>query len=140
MSAILTLVLWRAKQRNWAITLLAVVPLGLAINVLLKHLFARTRPSFEDPLLVLDTYSFPSGHVAGATLFYGFLVAYFWRRIRSPGGRAASVAAAVILAGLVAFSRIYLGVHFLSDVVGAAAWSLAWLALCLYMRPRVLAG
>jgi membrane-associated phospholipid phosphatase len=139
MSAAIALVLWRARERVWAITLLAVVPAGLAVNVLLKHAFGRARPAFEDPLLTLDTYSFPSGHVAGATLFYGFLVAYFWRRLPNAAMRAAAIAAAAAMVCVVALTRMYLGAHYLTDVLAAAAWSLAWLALCLHLRTRVAA-
>ena len=139
MSAALGILLLKHRQRDWLVALILAVPVGLAINVMLKHLFALSRPTFDDPLLSLETYSFPSGHAAGATLFYGFLVAYFRHRTGDPRIRALQVAFAATLVGVVAFSRIYLGVHYLSDVVAAIAWSLAWLALCLWLRKRPLA-
>lgn len=134
MSAAIAVVLMRKRDRLWLVTLALLVPTGLAMNVLFKHAFARVRPVFDDPLLTLTTFSFPSGHVAGATLFYGFLVAYLWERVELPATRVLLVGAAVLLVALVALSRIYLGVHYLTDVVGAAAWSLAWLAIVLGWR------
>ena len=121
----------RRREWRWLLTLGLAVPVGLVINVLLKHLFQRARPVFDEPLIALTTYSFPSGHAAGATLFYGVIAAYIVSRTRSTAVRLAAVACWVFMASLVGFSRIYLGVHYFSDVLAALAWSLAWLALCL---------
>jgi membrane-associated phospholipid phosphatase len=119
------------KARYWLFTLLATVPGGMLLNVLLKYTFKRARPTFDDPLLTLPTYSFPSGHTSSATLFYGLLACYLvcthrqWRR------RVAIVAAACLMVALVGLSRIYLGVHYLSDVLAAVAIGCAWLAVCI---------
>jgi undecaprenyl-diphosphatase len=132
----------RRRQWHWAAGVFLAVPVGLAINVLLKLAFGRARPVLHDPVITLATYSFPSGHTAGATLFYGVLFAYIGSRSRDTRVRAACIAAWLSLVSLVAFSRMYLGVHYLSDVLAAVAWSLAWLALCLialhtlYVRRR----
>lgn len=60
---------------RWLAALVAVVPTGMLLNVGLKHLFQRARPVLDEPLVTLATYSFPSGHVTGSTLFYGFICA-----------------------------------------------------------------
>jgi membrane-associated phospholipid phosphatase len=127
----LALVLSRRRERHWLAGLALAVPVGLLINVLLKHVFQRARPVPDEPLLTLTTYSFPSGHTAGSTLFYGLLAAYIVSRTRSPSLRAAAIASWIFLVSLVAFSRVYLEVHYFSDVLAAMAWSLGWLALCL---------
>jgi undecaprenyl-diphosphatase len=119
------------RQWHWAAGVFLAVPVGLLINVLLKITFRRARPVLENPMITLATYSFPSGHTAGATLFYGVLFAYIGGRSRDSRVRAACIVSWLLLVMLVAFSRMYLGVHYLSDVLAAAAWSLAWLALCL---------
>jgi undecaprenyl-diphosphatase len=82
-------------------------------------------------LLTLTTYSFPSGHTAAATVFYGLVACYLVRRV--PGGpkRAAVIAACCLMVMLVALSRMYLGVHYLSDVLAASAEGVAWLAVCI---------
>ncbi|MEO8187280.1 MAG: VTT domain-containing protein, partial [Burkholderiaceae bacterium] len=67
--------IWR-RDWYWLLALILVVPGGMLLNVLTKHAFGRARPSFSDPILTLATYSFPSGHVAAATLFYGLLTAF----------------------------------------------------------------
>lgn len=100
---------------------LAVVPAGQLLNVGLKHLFQRARPVVPEPLVHLATYSFPSGHAVASTLFYGTVCALVLQRVRSPAWRAVAVAGAVAMVLLVTFSRVYLGAHYLSDVVAGIA-------------------
>jgi membrane-associated phospholipid phosphatase len=121
--------LWR-RQRYWLLTLALTVPCGMLLNMLLKLAFARARPSFNDSL-VLTTFSFPSGHTMAATVFFGTVATFLVWSIRGLGRRVLTVLVASLLIALVAFSRIYLGVHYLSDVLAAIAAGLAWLALCL---------
>jgi undecaprenyl-diphosphatase len=131
MAALLALWFWRRRAHYWLIVTLIAVPGGMLLNVALKHAFRRVRPSFDDPLLSLVTYSFPSGHTAAATIFYGLLACYLVRRVHTWGARALVVAGAVAMVALVALSRMYLGVHYLSDVLAAAAEGAAWLAICI---------
>jgi undecaprenyl-diphosphatase len=122
---------WYRKAHYWLVVVLVSVPGGMLLNVALKNLFRRARPSLEDPLLTLATYSFPSGHTAAATVFYGLLACYLVRRVHRWPARAAIVAACVLMVMLVALSRMYLGVHYLSDVLAAGAEGAAWLAVCI---------
>ncbi|SFF82559.1 undecaprenyl-diphosphatase [Duganella sp. CF458] len=130
MTLLLAWHLWRRQAHYWLLTLLLSVPPGMVLNVLLKHSYQRARPSFEVPLLTLPTFSFPSGHTLAATVFYGVLACYLWTRARSAAQRAALVVAALLMVALVAFSRVYLGVHYLTDVLAAVAEGMAWLAIC----------
>jgi undecaprenyl-diphosphatase len=113
------------------VTIVVCLAGGLTLNVLMKLAFQRARPVLDEPLLTLATYSFPSGHVAGSTLMYGLLVAWTFGRTRRAAMRVAVVLGAAAMIALVAFTRMYLGVHYLSDVVAAFAEGVAWLALCL---------
>ena len=133
--SVLTLLLaiflkWR-RERDWLLGLMLVVPGGILINTLFKFVFARARPHFIDPIVTLTSYSFPSGHVAGSTLFYGFVAALLISRTSSLVRRAAIVIGALLMVTLVAASRMYLGAHFFSDVLAAFFESLAWLGMCL---------
>lgn len=118
----------RKEAWDWVWRVALSVPLGMLLNVVLKNIFHRARPSFEHSLLTLATYSFPSGHAAAATLFYGVMGAYLvsvsrkWQRVLI-------VSMAVGMVALVGLSRIYLGVHYLSDVAAAIASSTGWLAI-----------
>ena len=131
--AVLVLAGFLAYRRNryWLICLGLIMPGGMLLNVLMKHAFARSRPSFDHPLLMASSYSFPSGHMAGATLLYGLLAALLVTHVAKWRWRVLMVLVAAALALLVGLTRIYLGVHYLSDVLAAAAEALAWLALCL---------
>jgi undecaprenyl-diphosphatase len=124
------LLAWRRQWRR-LVTVSVCVAGGLTLNVLMKLAFHRARPVLDDPLLTLTSYSFPSGHVAGSTLMYGLVVAWVFARTRSLAWRAAALLAAAACIALVAFTRMYLGVHYLSDVAAAFAEGVAWLALCL---------
>jgi uncharacterized membrane protein YdjX (TVP38/TMEM64 family)/membrane-associated phospholipid phosphatase len=130
-SAIFGAVLWRLRERYWLLTLAVTVAGGLFINFILKNAYERLRPRLDEPFFSLDSYSFPSGHTAGAMLFYGVLAAFLVSRFFDWRRRTACVAAAGMMVALVAFSRLYLGAHYLSDVLAAACSSLVWLVLCL---------
>lgn len=125
------LYLWRRRQRFWVVALWLSVFGGLLLNNILKLIFHRARPHFSDGVQSLTTYSFPSGHTMISTVFYGALVAFVIANSKSWSLRIFSGALALTLIMLVAFSRIYLGAHYLSDVLGAMAEGLAWIALSL---------
>jgi undecaprenyl-diphosphatase len=122
--------LWR-RQFYWIAALVLSVPGGGLLNRVLKYAFHRSRPHFNDPILKLTSYSFPSGHTMMATVLYGVIAAYVFTQTNDWRVRLLSVVAAGFLIAMVACSRIYLGAHYLSDVLGAMAEGLAWLSLCL---------
>jgi undecaprenyl-diphosphatase len=132
LALILALVLIWKRYWYWLLTLALALPGGMLLNVSMKFAFERSRPrSFDAPLLALSIYSFPSGHAAGATLFYGVLAAVVIANIRAWRWRVLIALAALLIVMLVGLSRIYLGDHYLSDVLAAFAESVAWLTLCL---------
>ena len=133
-------------KRDWRriVTLAVCIGGGLALNVMMKLAFHRARPVFEHPLLTLTSYSFPSGHVAAATIFYGLGVVWVFGRTRRPRCRMLALFGALLAIVLVACSRMVLGVHYLSDVAAAFAEGVAWLALGLsglaaFWRERAVA-
>lgn len=111
--------------------LVLAVPAGALLNVVVKHLVHRHRPTFVDPIEVLTTYSFPSGHAMAATLLYGTIAVVIMRKVRDGRWRAVALLAAALMIVLVAFSRMYLGVHYLSDVVAGVMEGVVWLGICL---------
>ena len=122
--------LWTRHHRVWVLKLMLSVFGGMLLNILLKQIFMRARPHFENPLLTLTSYSFPSGHTMMATVFYGTLCLLFVTKVRDWRARGLAVVMSAGLILLVGFSRIYLGVHYLSDVLAAIAEGLAWLSFC----------
>lgn len=123
--------LYRQRLYEWMLALVVTVPGGMLLNVGVKHLFQRPRPHFDNPLLTLETYSFPSGHTASATVLYGFVVCFIAARTHSRQRIVLATLAAIAAVALVALSRMYLGVHYLSDVLAAVAEGCMWLAVCM---------
>ena len=99
----------------------------------LKQLIGRDRPGWNDPLLVLDSFSFPSGHASGIAGAAGVAIVLARMLVRRRGVRRLVLALALAIALLVGLDRIFLGVHNFSDVVAGyllgAGVVLAWLAL-----------
>jgi undecaprenyl-diphosphatase len=124
----LVLLLWVRRPMLaavWALALLSVA----GTNEGAKHLFQRHRPSYVGEFTHATGDSFPSGHAAGSASVYGLLAWLLVLAIKPRAGRVAVVAGAVLVAGLVAFSRVYLGVHYLSDVLAGAAGGVAWVCV-----------
>jgi len=130
-SVAFAVVLVRLRERYWIFTLALSVGGAMLLNLLLKGAYERLRPHFDDPLVTLGTYSFPSGHTTAAVAFYGVLAAFLVSRFYDRRLRAAIATGAIAMIALVAFSRLYLGAHYLSDVLAAVCSSTAWLVLCL---------
>jgi len=123
--------LWRSGHHYWTLSLAIAVPGGMLVNTVIKELVYRARPVWDDPILTLSSTGFPSGHTAGATLFYGFVAAFIVWNTKGPWRHIVAIVCCVLMVALVGFSRIYLGAHYLSDVLAAISMSLVWLVLSL---------
>src|SRR5215207_4190897 len=110
-------------------TWLAAVAGSAALDQLLKALFARPRPHFEHPLLPETSYGFPSGHAMESLVLYGMLAYFAVLAVRTWRARTAIVFGAALLVLSIGFSRMYLGVHYFSDVVAGFAAGGVWLSV-----------
>lgn len=122
------------KERGWNISIqvLIVLTTTALLNVILKFFINRTRPE-DVQLIEAAGLSFPSGHSMGSMAFYGFIIYLIWLHFRSPSLKIGlSVLMAVIIL-LIGFTRIYLGVHYPSDVAAGFAAGLSWLAICIWI-------
>ena len=126
--------LWFARFERNAIFLAVAVGGAAGLNVLLKHVFQRPRPHLWITLIPENDFGFPSGHAMGSFAIVAALIVLAWpTRWRW----------AVIVLGLgftlaVGFSRLYLGVHFPSDVIAGFMASLAWvMAVSIWLRPEL---
>lgn len=120
---------WK-RQREWLLVTLLTVPGGMLLNWGIKLAFRRPRPTVSDYVHALQSWSFPSGHTVAATLFWGLVAVYLVSVARNWTQRVTVVWLALACIVMVAFSRVYLGVHFLSDVLAAMGVGGFWLALC----------
>ena len=129
--SVAVLLLWVLvrQKRTHAATLLVIAVIGaVSLDEILKLVFRRARPeaffNYPEPI----TYSFPSGHSVAACCFYGSVAAIFTVRMKSRRRRVATWAIAGTIALLVGISRIYLGVHYPTDVVAGYATAVVWVS------------
>jgi undecaprenyl-diphosphatase len=127
--------LWWAGYRRLPLVLVAVVALGRLLSEAQKYWIARVRPDLQPHLVVVKTSSFPSGHATSSMIFYLALALMLtagtrWQR--------PAVAAAVLLSLAIGTSRVMLGVHWPSDVVGGWAFGMLWVLSTLRLARRAL--
>ncbi|UZW55916.1 phosphatase PAP2 family protein [Sphingobium sp. JS3065] len=118
--------LWRGARPR-AFWLLWTVIGGTLLNLALKQVFAAPRPDLLPHLDLVHSYSFPSGHAAGNMIFFGALAIL--------AGRGSAYAGAALAIALIGISRVWLGVHWPSDVLAGWIEGLGWLALCRVWLP-----
>jgi len=122
-----------AARRRWILLLgwLAAFAGGSMLNWALKRIVQRPRPLYGSAFLHGNSFSFPSGHAIGGLIGYGMLayvIVTLWAERRRT--KVAVVVAAAVIVAAIGFSRVYLGVHYFSDVVGGFAAGTVWLAAC----------
>ncbi|HWB60621.1 MAG TPA: phosphatase PAP2 family protein [Chthoniobacteraceae bacterium] len=120
-----------AWKRHWhrLLTLGFALPGGMLVNEIVKVTIHRARPYQSSPYLDLGGYSFPSAHTMAATLIYGVLAVFAVSMIKTRHFRVLALAGAALPVLVVAFSRVALGAHYVTDVAGAMALSIGWLFL-----------
>lgn len=119
-AALAVAALWLVRRREWVLAVWIAVTslLGTALQQGLKAAVGRDRPSWPDPVATAHYQAFPSGHALSATVACGLLVWLLWLYGAAPRWVRGAGAAAVVSVAGVGFTRVYLGVHWLSDVVG----------------------
>jgi membrane-associated phospholipid phosphatase len=117
------------RSRNWSFSLQMITVLIVASlsNIVLKRAINRTRPSLEH-LVDVNTLSFPSGHAMSAMAFYGFLIYLCIRFTMKKWVRVILVTILSLLIVSIGLSRVYLGVHYPSDVAAGFLGGLIWVA------------
>ena len=127
--------LWREGRGRFGLALLLVIMLGRGLSEVQKYSIARARPDLEPHLVVVKTWSFPSGHATSSMIFYltlALALAAGTRWLRP------AAAAAVLLSLCIGLSRVMLGVHWPSDVAGGWSFGLLWVLLTLKPAEHLL--
>jgi membrane-associated phospholipid phosphatase len=117
-------------HRVSAVLFSGVVVGGWLLETVLKIVYHRARHSLWPALVTERTYSFPSGHATMATLFYGGVSAVVLHLSRRPVVRGVTLALATAAILLVAYTRVYLGAHWTTDVVAGILIGLFWVVIC----------
>lgn len=121
--------IWRKRFAS-LIALLASVGGGILLNVVLKNIFLRPRPDFVNAFYHETGYSFPSGHSMMSVLFYGMAAFLLVNQLKTWKWQVWLGTGVFTLSLLIGMSRLALGVHFLTDVLGGWGAGLAWLMTC----------
>ena len=131
--AVVALTVRYASQRDWrrAATIAAASGGGAILNIALKALFHRGRPEFASEFVSGTSWSFPSGHAMNSMIGYGTMAYFLLERTKTTSRRVAVIVATCVIIAMIGFSRVYLGVHYLSDVVAGFLAGAVWLLVCL---------
>jgi membrane-associated phospholipid phosphatase len=127
--------IWWKRHPHLAFAILLIVLVGRGLAEAQKYWIARVRPDLEPHLVVVKTSSFPSGHATSSMIFYltvalALTMGTRWHRV--------AAGSAILLSLLIGTSRVMLGVHWPSDVIGGWAFGLLWVLVTLKLAGRSL--
>jgi membrane-associated phospholipid phosphatase len=125
---------WLGMKRRYTdgIRFTVVCAGGILINQVMKLFFAKPRPELWKHLISEYSFSFPSGHAVGSMVVYGFIAYILARELPSYRKYIYAIASTLILA--IGFSRLYLGVHYPTDIIAGYGVGILWLTTCLKIR------
>ena len=136
---ILSMTLWcylvyKKRYRNALLAFCSIVG-GIVFGTIFKHLIQRMRP--EPNLVSASRYSFPSGHALISMIFFSLLIYFLKDDIKNKVLQNCFIVVNVVLIILIGFSRIYLNVHWFSDVIGGFALGLGWVTLLMLLEQKI---
>jgi len=133
---LLSILFFINKHRKEALVFCLTLLMGVVINISIKNLIQRPRPSI-DPLVTLHSYSFPSGHAMNAMIFYSLIAyyAYHFLHHRKLSLMISLLCGVIVLS--VGISRVYLGVHYPSDVVAGFVAGFCWVCTVLLIDRTI---
>lgn len=124
----LATIVFLLRKRWFAIVAFWLAMGGMGLSVRLgKMLISRDRPSQDMAYYIMEHFSFPSGHATTVMGLFGLLAYFLYRHLDAGWLRKLTVAGSLLIIGMVGFSRIYLGVHYLSDVLAGFMLGILWL-------------
>ncbi|WP_235560952.1 phosphatase PAP2 family protein [Bacillus sp. FJAT-28004] len=137
LAVIMLVVLAKLQYRRELLFYVGILLGSTILNTVLKLIFQRARPTIHR-IVEVNGYSFPSGHSMGAFTFYGIIVFLLWKHIPNAHSRMVMIAIGSVMILAIGISRIYLGVHYPSDIVGGYLASGTWLAISIGLYQYVL--
>jgi undecaprenyl-diphosphatase len=132
LSLVVLFFLYKVLKHRSELVLFIIALCGSAIlNLLLKYFFQRTRPEIHR-LVEIEGYSFPSGHAMNACTVYTIIAFLLWHNIATKTGRTILIIVSAIMILSIGISRIYLGVHYPSDIIGGYLASGFWITIAIW--------
>lgn len=132
---IVSLFIFKDKKIN--ISMITCLIVGTIINNVIKIIFSRARPNIN-PLVVETSYSFPSGHSMMSMIFYGYLIYLIYNHLENKKIKWIFILVLSILIFSIGFTRIYLGVHYVSDVIGGFVLGIAYLIIFIEISRKII--
>ena len=130
-SIVVSVILFLMNYKRFSLLVLSAMAGDALLVFFLKILIMSQRPTNQ---ILLETgYSFPSGHVTGCVVFFGVLTYIAWKRWNTLRAKAVTCGLYVATTAVVGFDRIYLNVHWFSDIVGGVFLGGFWLLLCFFV-------
>lgn len=114
------------KDKKMGLIIMINLFVSILLNIIFKGIIQRDRP-LEDFLIIESGYSFPSGHSMVSMAYYGLIIYFIYKKIKDKRVRNILMILIGLLILAIGFSRIYLGVHFASDVIGGFLISIIYL-------------
>ncbi len=133
---IIAIMLLFFKNKKDGLIALCNVSIIFIINSILKTIIQRPRPIGYN-LIVEEYYSFPSGHSMVSTAFYGFFIYLIYKNVKNRKLKATLITLLFLLISFICISRVYLGVHYLSDTLAGFLFSIAYLMIFVTLLPRI---
>lgn len=124
------------RHRWYSIKIPTIAVTSLVLMMGLKQLFNRSRPLIPLEHAALGL-SFPSGHALTSTTFYGLLIYIVWERVKNPYIKWGAITFLILLILSIGLSRVYLRVHYASDVLAGFSLGIMWLLLSLWVLRRI---
>jgi undecaprenyl-diphosphatase len=137
LAALVIIYLWRKKRTPEVLLVASSMTLGPGIGYLIKHVIERPRPELQ--LILEDGFSFPSGHALVATIFFSLLIYLFSREFTDTRSRGLFVCVNLLMIVLIGISRLYLGVHWFSDILGSFSLGFAVVLLMIVLNSLMTA-
>jgi len=131
---LISLFIIRDRKINISLTICLV--LGTTINNIVKIIFSRPRPNIN-PLVLENTYSFPSGHSMMSMILYGYLIYLVYNYVKNKNIKWLLITLLSILILSIGFTRVYLGVHYFSDVIGGFIFGIVYLIMYIEISKKV---
>jgi undecaprenyl-diphosphatase len=136
LAALAALMLWARRRRREAVVVIVAAAGAGALVEELKNVYDRARPPEATRLVIETNYSLPSGHALGSIVVLGILAPVAAVTLQGIAARTAVIAAAVAAVATIGLCRLYLGAHWLTDVLDGWLVGGAWLRLCTTFLPR----